>query len=73
MLVIRRKVTFGQGYTVLMLPGGYYREYPTTEREHAEMLKLYKQDKPYPDILNDFTDYHFGAGDSDDSPRTNDS
>ncbi len=56
MLTIRRKVTFHQGYTVLMLPGDY-KEIPTNEREHAEILKLYKQDKPYPDIINDFTEY----------------
>lgn len=57
MLIVRRKVTFNQGYTVLMLPGGYYKEIPTNEREHAEILKLYKQDKPYQDVVNDFTDY----------------
>lgn len=57
MLVIRRKVKFNQGYTVLMLPGGYHQEIPTNEREHAEILKLYKQDKPYHGIVNDFSEY----------------
>ena len=61
MLVIRRKITFNQGYTVLMLPGGYYQEIPTSESEHAEMLKLYKQDKPYEDVFNDFKEYKLGT------------
>lgn len=60
MLVIRRRVKFDQGYTVLMLPD-YYKEIPTSEREHAEILKLYKQDKPYRDVINDFTEYALGS------------
>ena len=56
MLVIRRKVTRERSYTVLMLPD-YHREWPTTEREHQEILKLFLQDRPYQDIVNDFSEY----------------
>ncbi len=56
-LVIRRKVTREQSYTVLMLPG-YHKEWPTTEREHLEILKVFKQDRRYQDVVNDFIDYN---------------
>jgi len=56
MLVIRRKVTFNQAYTVFMLPG-IHKEWPTTEREHQEILKVFKQDRAYEGIENDFTDF----------------
>ena len=64
MLVIRRKVTRSQSYTVLMLPG-YHREWPTSEHEHLEILKLFKQDKSYQDIVNDFSEFKLGEGFSD--------
>lgn len=54
MLLIRRQVTRNRGYTVLMLPG-YHRMLPTSEQEHAEILRLYCQDRRYPGIENDFT------------------
>lgn len=60
-LVIRRKVTREQSYTVLMLPG-YHKEWPTTEREHLEILKVFKQDRRYEDILNDFAEYGLEEG-----------
>ncbi|MEM9160548.1 MAG: hypothetical protein AAGB46_15985 [Verrucomicrobiota bacterium] len=56
MLVIRRKVTRNQAYTVMMLPG-YYKEWPTNDYEHGEILKVFKQDKPYEGIVNDFEEY----------------
>lgn len=56
MLVIRRKVTREQSYTVFMLPG-YYREWPTSEREHRDILELYKQDRLYEGVVNDFSEY----------------
>ncbi len=59
MLVIRRKVTREQSYTVLMLPG-YHREWPTSDREHLDILKVFKQDRPYEDIVNDFKEYGLG-------------
>jgi len=59
MLVIRRKVERMQSYTVLMLPGGYYREWPTNDHEHQEILKVFKQDRPHEGIVNDFSEYDF--------------
>lgn len=61
MLVIRRMVDSKQAYTALFLPGEEPRIFPTTDHEHARILQIYKQDKPYPDVLNDFTDYDFSA------------
>lgn len=57
MLVVRRKVKKNQGYTVLMLPPDIYQEIPTTLQEHQRILEIYKQDKPYEDIVNDFTEF----------------
>ncbi|BET67343.1 hypothetical protein ASA1KI_22610 [Opitutales bacterium ASA1] len=61
MLVIRRLETREQGYTVLMLGPDYYRKFPTSIHEHNEILRLYKQDKRYRDVLNDFTDFDLQA------------
>lgn len=60
MLVIRRKVRREQAYTVLMLPN-YYQEWPTSDREHQDILKIFKQDQSYPDIVNDFMEFRLGA------------
>lgn len=59
MLVIRRKVTREQAYTVFMLPG-YNEEWPTSDYEHQEILELFLQDRPHEGIENDFTDYRIG-------------
>ena len=56
MLVIRRKVTRDQAYTVLMMPD-YYQEWPTSDYEHGRIMKVFKQDRPYEGILNDFVEY----------------
>ena len=61
MLVIRRMDDGKRSYTAMFLPGEKPRVFPTTDREHARILQIYKQDKPYPDVLNDFTDYAIGA------------
>ena len=58
-LVIRRKVTRKKSYTVFMLPD-YSEEWPTSEYEHQEILRLFKQDQPYDGIHNDFSDYRIG-------------
>ena len=42
-----------------MLPG-YNEEWPTSEYEHQEILRLFKQDQPYDGIHNDFSDYRIG-------------
>lgn len=57
MLVIRRLETRTQGYTVLMLGKDYYKKFPTSHHEHAEILKVFKQDRRYRDVANDFTDF----------------
>ncbi len=61
MLVIRRLVDRHRAYTALMLPGEPARVFPTSDQEHARILKIYKQDRPYPDIINDFNDWPFNA------------
>lgn len=57
MLVIRRMDDGKRSYTAMMLPGEPARVFPTTDREHARILAIFKQDKRYPDVLNDFTDF----------------
>ncbi|HCR30748.1 MAG TPA: hypothetical protein DIV79_12095 [Opitutae bacterium] len=56
MLVIRRKVERNQSYTVFMLPG-YFKEWPTSDYEHQEILKVFKQDRPHDGIVNDFSEF----------------
>ena len=60
MLVIRRMDDGKRSYTAIFLPGESPRIFPTSEREHARILQIYKQDRPHPDVLNDFTDYQIG-------------
>ncbi|HEY0966489.1 MAG TPA: hypothetical protein VGD88_03780 [Opitutaceae bacterium] len=57
MLVIRRLVDRRRAYTALMLPGEPPKIFPTSDVEHARILQIYKQDRAYPGIVNDFTDY----------------
>ena len=61
MLVIRRMVDRHRAYTVLMLPGEKPRIFPTSDHEHARVLQIYKQDRPYEGIHNDFTDFAIGS------------
>ncbi|MFH1498474.1 MAG: hypothetical protein ABII82_11685 [Verrucomicrobiota bacterium] len=55
MLVIRRLVDRRRAYTALFLPGDPPRIFPTTDAEHARILQIYLQDKPYEGVVNDFT------------------
>ncbi len=57
MLVIRRMVDRRESYTAIFLPGEPPRIFPTSDREHARILEIYKQDRRHRDVLNDFTDY----------------
>ena len=57
MLVIRRIVDRQRAYTALFLPGEEPRIFPTTDYEHARILQIYKQDRFYPGIHNDFTEF----------------
>jgi len=56
MLVIRRMVDRHRAYTGIFLPGEPPRIFPTTDYEHARILQIYKQDKAYEGVINDFTD-----------------
>ena len=60
MLLIRRMDDGKRSYTAMFLPGEPARIFPTSNQEHARILQIYKQDKPYPDVLNDFTEYQIG-------------
>lgn len=55
MLVIRRLVDRRRAYTGIFLPGEPARIFPTDDAQHARILQIYKQDKAYADVINDFT------------------
>ena len=57
MLVIRRLVDRNRAYTALFLKGEPPKIFPTSDYEHARILQIYKQDRPYEGITNDFSDY----------------
>ena len=57
MIFIRRAVDKSRAYTVIMLPGEPTKWIPTTDYEHQRILEIYKQDKYYEGIENDFTDF----------------
>jgi hypothetical protein len=54
-----------RAYTAILLPGEPPRIFPTSDHEHARILQIYKQDRPYEGICNDFTDFDLGQ----ESPR----
>ena len=60
MLVIRRAVDKHCSYTVLFLKGEPPKWIPTSDYEHNRILEIYKQDKPYEGIINDFSDIDWG-------------
>ena len=60
MLVIRRMVDQQRAYTAIFLPGEPPKIFPTSDREHSRIMQIYKQDRPYPDIHNDFTEFEIG-------------
>ena len=59
MLVIRRMVDKNKSYTAIFLKGEPPRIFPTTDYEHARILQIYKQDKKYEGIVNDFSEDTF--------------
>lgn len=67
MLVIRRLVDRHRGYTALLLRGEPPRIFPTSEAEHARILQIYKQDRLYEGVVNDFSEFALRPGTS---PRT---
>lgn len=60
MLVIRRLVDRHRAYTALLLKGEPPRIFPTSDAEHARILQIYKQDRPYDGIVNDFSEFALG-------------
>ena len=57
MIVIRRMVDQQRAHTAIFLKGEPPLIFPTTDQEHARVLQIYKQDREYEGILNDFSDY----------------
>ena len=57
MLIIRRATLDKRSYTVIMLRGEEPKWIPTTDYEHQRILEIYKQDKRYEGIHNDFSDF----------------
>lgn len=57
MVVIRRLVDRHRAYTAILLRGEPPRIFPTSDHEHGRILEIYKQDRPYEGIANDFTDF----------------
>ena len=56
MVVIRRMVDKHRAYTAIFLKGEEAKVFPTTDQEHGRILQIFKQDRPYEGILNDFSD-----------------
>jgi len=60
MSVVIRRICAGPGKkskTLIHFSKDYYLIWPTNDYEHAEILKIFKQDKPYEGILNDFNQH----------------
>ena len=57
MIVIRRATDKNKAYTVIMLKGEEPKWIPTSDYEHNRIMEIFKQDKAYEGIINDFTDY----------------
>ena len=57
MVVIRRAVDKNRSYTVIFLKGEEPKWIITDDYEHARILQIYKQDRKYEGIINDFTDF----------------
>lgn len=55
MVSIRRKHTRNQSYTVIVFDKDNIHEWPTNDYEHNKIMEIFKQDKYYEDILNDYT------------------
>lgn len=60
MVVIRRLIDRQRAYTAIFLKGEPAKIFPTTDHEHARILQIYKQDRPYDGIWNDFAEYGLG-------------
>lgn len=54
-----------KSYTAMFLPGQEPRVFPTTDQEHARIMQIFKQHKPYEGVWNDFSEFQIGP-----SPHT---
>ena len=61
MVVIRRLTDLSRAYTGIFLQGEPPRIFPTSDAEHGRILQIYKQDRPYTGIVNDFSEYALGS------------
>ena len=55
-----RRVVSGPGnpsYTLIWFSKDVYYKWPTNDYEHAEIKKIFLQDKPYDGIINDFNQH----------------
>lgn len=57
MVVIRRMVDTHRSYTAIFLKGEEPKIFPTSDYEHGRILEIFKQDKPYDGIIDDFTEF----------------
>ncbi len=60
-IVIRRLTDRHRAYTGIFLPGEPPRIFPTSDAEHGRILQIYKQDRLYADIVNDFSEFSIGS------------
>jgi hypothetical protein len=60
-VVIRRLTDRHRAYTGIFLRGEPPQIFPTSDAEHARILQIYKQDRPYAGIVNDFSEYALGS------------
>ena len=67
MIVIRRLTDRHRAYTAIFLKGEPPKIFPTSDYEHARILQIYLQDRPYDGIHNDYTEFNFAEAPA---PRT---
>lgn len=60
MIVIRRLVDRHRAYTGIFLKGEPARIFPTSDSEHNRILQIYKQDRYYESVINDFSEFDIG-------------
>ena len=52
---VRREISSTKSYTVITFDKDHIYKWPTNNYEHNQILKLYKQDKLHPYVINDHT------------------
>ena len=57
MIFIRRMVNKEKAYTAIFLQGEEPKIFPTSDYEHNRIMQIYKQDKHYENVINDFSEY----------------